>query len=212
VVREDPKNADLLYAGTELGLFVSLDRGASWTRFGELPGVAVDDIEVHPDALDLVVATHGRSLFVVDDVRPLEGLTAEVAKEDLHVFPPPPAYGFYPLPGVSNEGAKGAFRGENPPDGALISFWVKEYTGEPVSVTIANAANQTVAKLKPAGTPGLNRVSWDLKLTKDYFAEYGGEGKDKLVPSGEYTVTVSRGKTKVKTKLAVTIAPGIETR
>ena len=72
VVREDPSNPALLYAGTEFGLYASADAGRTWTRIGELPTVAVDDIVLHPRERDLVVATHGRSLYVIDDVRPLE--------------------------------------------------------------------------------------------------------------------------------------------
>jgi len=212
VVREDARNADLLYAGLETGLYVSLDRGASWTKLGELPTVAVDDLQVHPRDRDLVIATHGRSLYVIDDVSALQALTAEVLASELRLFPPAPAHGSYPRTGTFEWAGKGVFRGENPPEGALITFWVKEYTGDPVTLTITNAADQPVAKLKPTAVPGLNRVSWDLKLTKDYINEYASRGTERFVPAGEYTVTLSRGKTKLKEKLKVTIAEGIETR
>ena len=74
VIREDPKNPRLLYAGTEFGAFLSLDGGTRWTKL-DLPTVAVDDIVVHPRDHDLVLATHGKSLFILDDVTPLQALT-----------------------------------------------------------------------------------------------------------------------------------------
>ena len=211
VVREDPKNASLLYAGTEFGLFASTSRGRSWFPLGGLPTVAVDDILVHPRDMDLVVATHGRSLYVLDDVRPLQELTPALAAKDVHLFVPRTARGFYPLAGWVTSAGNAQFRGENPPEGATISFYVRRYTGEPIKVAITDAAGQPVANLTGAGTPGINRVTWDLKPTKELLTEYGGEGQ-KFVPSGEYTVTLTQGKRTETTKLKVEIAGGIETR
>ena len=76
VIRESSKNANLLFAGTEFALWVSVDRGAHWSKFGGLPTVAVDDILIHPRDRDLVIATHGRSLWIVDDLSALEAFTA----------------------------------------------------------------------------------------------------------------------------------------
>ncbi len=212
VVREDPFNAALLFAGTEFALFASLDRGGSWARFGDLPTVAVDDIQIHPRDRDLVVATHGRSLFIVDDIRPLEELTPEVQKKTAELFQPRPVFGAYLLPGFADWNGKGIYRGENPPEGAILTYWLSGFKGEEVKITVENALGQPVAKLKAAGTPGFGRVSWNLRPTKDLLTEYGGEGKEKLVRAGEYTVKLSYGKTKIKRPLTVTIAEGIETR
>ncbi len=211
VLREDPKNPKLLYAGTEFGLFVSVDRGASWAKFGELPTVAVDDIAVQPRDGDLIIATHGRSLFIVDDIRPLQQLTLEVREKPAHLFPVREATGFHMLPGFADWSGKGHFRGENPPEGALISFFVKSYTGEEVKIKITDAAGATVAKFKLPGTPGLNRVAWDLKPTKDVLTEYGGEGQKHVKP-GEYTVTLAFGSYSQTQKMQVMIAQGVETR
>ena len=212
VVREDPVNASLLYAGTEFGLFASLDRGGHWTKFGELPTVAVDDILVHPRDRDLVIATHGRSLYILDDIRPLQELTPEVLAKEAHLFPPPPATAFYMLPGSADWAGKGVFRGENPPEGAQLTYFVKTYTGDPVKIAIAPAGGgPPVANLTGPGTPGLSRVTWDLKPSKDLLTDYGGEGQ-KPVRSGDYTVTLTYGKAKHEQKLRVETAPGIETR
>ncbi len=211
VVREDVQNPNLLFAGTEFHLFVSLDRGANWTRLGEMPTVAVDDIAIHPRDRDLVVATHGRSIFVIDDIRALEELADSIREKPAHLFTLRAASGYYPLPGSVDWTGGTVFRGPNPPDGALMTYWVKDFTGDGVKISVANTAGQTVANLSGPGTPGLNRVAWDLKMTQDLLNGYGGEGQ-KFVPSGEYTVTMSYGKTSQKQKLQVNIAPGIETR
>jgi len=212
VVREDPKNANLLFAGTEFGLFTSLDRGAHWTRLGELPTVAVDDIAIHPRERDLVAATHGRSIFIVDDIAALEEATPEILAGDAYLFPPRPAGAFVPMPGFADWGGTAVYRGENPKEGALITFFLREYTGEEAEIEIQNALEQPVAKIKAPGTPGFQRVAWDLKPSKELLTEYGGEGADLFVRPGEYTVSLKYGKTKLKQKLQVTVPPGVETR
>ena len=211
VVREDPRNASVLYAGTEFGLFVSLDRGVSWTRLGELPTVAVDDIRVHARDGDVVAATHGRSLYVIDDVRPLQDLTPEVRAKAAHLFPVRGARALPGLPGFVDSLGSAVYRGENPPAGALVTFWVKAYTGDPVKIAIATPADQPVASLSAPGVPGLGRVVWDLKPGKDVLTEYGGEGQ-KFVPAGEYKVTLSYGSVKETQTVKVEVAPGVETR
>lgn len=211
VVREDPRNPSLLYAGTELGLFASLDRGASWTPFGGLPTVAVDDIAVQARDGDVVAATHGRSLYVIDDVRPLQDLTPEVRAKAAHLFPVRPAQAFHRLPGFGDWNGAGVYRGENPPEGALVSFWVREYTGEPVKIAITTKADQPVATLTAPGVPGLGRVVWDLKPAQDVLTQYGGEGR-LFVPAGEYTVTLTHGAVKEKQAVTVEVDPGVETR
>jgi hypothetical protein len=211
VVREDPRNPNLLYVGTEFGLFVSFDRGGRWTRLGGLPTVAVDDVVVQPRERDLVIATHGRSLYILDDIAFLEDLSTEVQEKAAHLFPPRPALGSFPLPGFAEWNANAVFRGENPPEGALMTYWLKEFTGEPVKIAIADASGRPVANLTGPSTPGFSRVSWDLKVTKDLLTEYGGEGQ-KFVHPGEYKVTLTCGKAKSEQALKVEIAEGIETR
>jgi photosystem II stability/assembly factor-like uncharacterized protein len=211
VVREDPFNPSLLYAGTEFGLFASPDQGRTWTRIGGMPTVAVDDIVLHPRDRDLVVATHGRSLFILDDVRGLEELTPAVRAAEAHLFPIRPVTAYEPAPGWVESSGNGVYRGENPQFGALITYWVSRYTGDDVKISIANAAGRTVANLTAPGTPGLNRVAWDLKTSKDLLTDYGGEGQY-YVPAGEYTVTFTFGKVKEEQKVRVDVAPSIETR
>jgi photosystem II stability/assembly factor-like uncharacterized protein len=211
VVREDPRNSSLLYAGTEFGLFTSLDQGGHWIPLGALPTVAVDDLVVHPRERDLVVATHGRSLFIVDDLTPLQDLTAEVRGKEAHLFPVRPAFGRYLFPGWEDSAGGTVYRGTNPPEGAIVSYWIREGGPDPVKIEIKNAAGQTVANLTGAALTGLNRLAWDLKPTKDVLTEYGGEGV-LFVRSGTYEAKLTYGKETSKQSIEVTIAPGIETR
>jgi photosystem II stability/assembly factor-like uncharacterized protein len=90
VVREDPKNPRLLYAGTELGLYVSYTAGGTWTNLAlkNLPNVAVHDVLVHPRDNDLILGTHGRSIYILDDATPIQQLTPRIEREDVHVFTP----------------------------------------------------------------------------------------------------------------------------
>jgi hypothetical protein len=212
LVRESPRNPRVLFAGTEFGLYLSLDGGGHWTRFGDLPAVIVDDLAYQPHQRDLVVATHGRSLYVVDDVGALEESTPELLAKEAHLFTPRPGLGRFLLPGWVDEAGKGDFRGANPPEGALITFHLREALGEPVKISIASAAGVPVASFEAPGVPGLGRVSWNLRPTKDFLTEYGGEGPDRPVPPGEYLVTLTYGKTKEKQKLQVTVAEGIQVR
>jgi photosystem II stability/assembly factor-like uncharacterized protein len=212
VVCEDPSNPNLLFVGTEIGLYVSFDRGLTWAPFGNLPIVPVEDLAIQPKTHDLVIATHGRSLYVVDDISPLEQLTPAMLNASAHLFPVAPAFGFEPLPGWSEfAGSTGAFHGANPPVGASINVWVKQFTGDTVSVTVKTASGQPVATLTAPGVPGFARVVWNLKPTKDVLTEYGGGG-EKFVAPGEYEVTLTYGKLTETQKMTVEIGKGLETR
>ena len=213
VVREDPKNPDLLYAGTEFGLFISMDRGASWTRVKELPTVAVDDLAVQARDKDLAIATHGRSLFILDDITPLEDMTAAIRDERAHLFPPRPALATNLLPGFADWTGKGIYRGENPPEGAILNIYVKEYTEDTIKIEITgpSPSKTPVANLTAPGAPGLTRLVWDLKPTKDVLNDYGGEGP-RFVRPGDYDVALTYGKTTQTQKLHVDVVKGIETR
>ncbi len=211
VVRESPANPAVLFAGTEFGLFATADGGAHWTKLPGVPTVAVDDLVIAKQAHDLVVATHGRSLYIVDDIGPLEALTPEAAASTVTLFPPRPVKVRDPLPGWGDWWGVGTFRGANPPDGAVLTLWMKEDSGEDASIEIADAAGVTVAKLTVPGRAGLQRVTWDLRQSKDLRNDYGGDG-DRYVAGGTYTVTATKGKAKSVQPLTLTVAQGIETR
>jgi photosystem II stability/assembly factor-like uncharacterized protein len=212
VIREDPVNPRLLYAGTHFGLFASFDQGAHWMKLGDLPAVRVDDLQIHPRTNDLVIATHGRSIGILDDTRPLRELTPEIAAKSAHLFSVPNARGSYITTGFSDWNGKGVYRGQNPPEGALFTVWVKEFTGDEIKIAITNAAGQPVANLKSPGVAGMTRLSWDLRPSEDVLTKYGGDDPKKFMPSGDYTAELTYGKTKVKQTFHFDIAEGITTR
>ncbi|HKI05415.1 MAG TPA: hypothetical protein VKK31_25770 [Thermoanaerobaculia bacterium] len=123
-IEQDPADRDLLFLGTEFGLWTSFDGGARWLpwRHG-VPTVSVMDLAIHPRDLDLVVATHGRSLYVIDDITPLRSVSAETLAEPLHLYPSQPAMLIRSQRGGGvRGGGAGEFQGENRPVGALITF------------------------------------------------------------------------------------------
>ena len=127
VVREDPKNTDLIYAGTELGLFASYDAGESWQRFhlANFPTAPVHDILIHPRHNDLLLGTHGRAMWVFDDATPLQNWSDEIAEQNAHLFPVRPTMRFpkrFTRYGMGDKKHKAP----NPPDGALITYYLKE--------------------------------------------------------------------------------------
>jgi hypothetical protein len=166
---------------------------------------------IQPQERDLVVATHGRSIFILDDIRPFEELVDSVQKNEAHLFTPRKAFGINLLPGFVESLGTTVYRGDNPPQGSLINYFVKEFTGEPVKISISNSSDQPVANLTGPNSPGINRVVWDLKMTKDLLTEYGGEGQ-LFVKPGTYTVSLSYGKFKQKQKVQIEIAKGLETK
>ena len=164
-VRQDPKNPSLLYAGTEFGFFVSLDEGGSWQPFmNGLPVVRVDDVLVHPRDGDLVLATHGRGVMVMDDVTPLQQLTGQVAGEDIFVFEPREAVLWTQDRRLSRSvtGDK-VLRGENAEPGVAIHYWLREASGD-LQLTVTDlATGELFRDLEPVGNSGINRVQWDLR-------------------------------------------------
>lgn len=211
VIREDLANPDLLFCGTEFGAFASFDRGAHWLPLKQgMATVAVDDLLIHPRDRDLIAGTHGRSIMVIDDIGALEQSTAAALAEPYHLFQPRPAREFYALPygGIWGDGF---FTAKNPPFGAAISYWVKEYSPEEVSLEIADAAGRLVRKLKGSSVPGYTRVTWDLQPERQEQITGRGRGiQPQLVAAGEYTVTMKvKGWPDQKVKLTVTAPEGI---
>jgi hypothetical protein len=163
VVREDPVNPDLLYLGTDVGLYVSLDQGRSWTRWANgFPTTPVHDLLVHPRDRELIVGTHGRSIWVAD-VAPLQQLTQQVlaAAEPLLLEGGPGLQVEAPVTGGGNTGHS-FWRGDNRSAGATIHYYLPAASA-PVQLTIADASGRTVQTLNGTGRAGLNTVTWNLR-------------------------------------------------
>jgi hypothetical protein len=201
VVREDPKNRNLLYVGTEFGLFISLDGGKAWKPFmTNYPTVRTDDILVHPRDNDLIVATHGRSVWIADDITPLQQLTPQVQAEDAHLFDIRPAVAYLNDQQHGQQvGGQKAFVGENAPRGAAINYHLKSAAGGDVKITIADATGKVIRNLDGTKTAGINRVMWNLAPNPPAGGQpFGGGGGGRgggapAVEAGTYVVTLSVG-------------------
>lgn len=169
---EDLKNPDVLYLGTETGIFVSLDRGASWTRMkGNMPTVRVDEMVIHPRDNALVVATHGRAFWVLDNLAPVQEMAAaQKSMTDATLFAPTPTAMFRRPARDRNYEFWGdqAFFGENPPQAAVITWHLKKDVGT-VALKIADAAGKEVREisgqvLANSNKAGLQSACWDLRV------------------------------------------------
>jgi len=162
-VREDPVRPGLLFAATELAVFVSFNDGEDWQPLRlNMPATSVRDLVIHDD--DLVVGTHGRSFWILDDISPLRQLTAEIAASDAHLFAPRATFRLprntntdTPLP--PEEPA-----GKNPPDGAILYYWLKAAPSAPVTLEIADSTGRVVRSFSSADQPAAPSASLDVPL------------------------------------------------
>jgi len=175
VIREDPNHKGFLVAGTDTGLFYSSDDGAHWTALkSNFPTTPVYDIKFIKKTHDLVVASHGRGLFVMDDITPLEERGADLAKSDFHLFPIPTAINWH-LWNRRSGFSQSGFVTPNPLSGAVITYYLPneikinpERAGRrreqtPVKITIADASGQVIRTMFGTTKYGINRVSWNLR-------------------------------------------------
>jgi len=211
-VREDPRQKELLYGGTETGVFVSFDGGANWQPLQlNLPQSPIHDLVVKND--DLVVATHGRSFWILDDITPLRQLSDQVAKADIYLYKPPVMFRTY----FPENFERRQPVGENPPHGAVISYYFKSVPKGEVTLQILDAQGAVVREFssvdkKESETPpewpdlqppqekipveaGMNRFGWDLryegphKLPGEVAAEFRSRGP--MAPAGNYQVRLN---------------------
>lgn len=165
VVREDLVNKNLLFAGSEFGLFVSFDGGKKWWGYrNDFPTIAVRDIQLHPGEKDLVVGTHGRGVYIMDDIRCLEGLTPEGLNSPCLLFEVSPAVIYSLRSSVEMYSAPG-FSGENPPGGACITFYLKDKPGasDKLKLAVYDFEGKEVQALRVSPQKGINRLYWDLR-------------------------------------------------
>ncbi|MEE9129139.1 MAG: hypothetical protein V3T84_03910 [Phycisphaerales bacterium] len=210
VIREDLVNPDVLYIGTERAAYVTIDRGEHWVNLNgkSLPTVAVDDLVIQQREQDLVAGTHGRSIYILDDISPISQLTADVVQSEFHVFESMPAQPRYYLE-YGDLWSDRMFIADNPPMGGQINYWIREYADEEVGLSIADPAGHVLRKLVGTNRPGLNRVVWDLQPEED---QRLGNPEDlpEFVPAGEYKVSITYGDHKGQTTITVLPAPASE--
>ena len=162
VVRQDPINPNLLYAGMEHGIFASWDKGGSWTKINNnLPNVSVRDLRIQPRDRDLIVGTHGRGAWILDDIRPLQEMEATKGKVT-HLFPVRKATLWHMFWRIENLGDR-HYRAKNPDYGANINFYLADGEKTTAVVEIVDATGDVIRTLKDStATAGINRIVWNL--------------------------------------------------
>jgi photosystem II stability/assembly factor-like uncharacterized protein len=194
VIVEDSGYPDLLFLGTDRGLFASVDGGARWVAFrANMPIVPVRDLVLHPRDNDLVVGTHGRGVWVAD-ITVLQQLSAGMPEEPVHLFAPEPT-GLRVESNWGNYGLDGdhVLRTPNEPNGMVIHYWKRAAGTEPVVLRIRDAAGTVVAALQQPAAAGLQRFVWNLRRTPQggggrSGGRGGGRGDAQPVAPGVYTI------------------------
>jgi len=203
VVREDPARRGLLFAGTEFGVYMSLDDGAAWQPLQlNLPVVPIHDLTLKDH--DLVAATHGRAFWILDDLTPLEQLTDAIARGGNHLFTPRDAVRFQ-APGFTPERALTGV-GTNPPNGAIIYAYLKGKPEAEATLEILDARDSLVRRISSRPTEGqdtlkveagLNRFVWDLRYADAHrfkgLVFWAGGTRGPLAPPGVYRARLSLG-------------------
>jgi photosystem II stability/assembly factor-like uncharacterized protein len=201
VVREDLVNPNLLYVGTEFGLFISLDGGAHWAQFkGNLPNVAVRDIAIHPRESDLILATHGRGIWILDDLTPIRALTPELLGKDLVMLPSRASVLELPAGQQRFEG-DAEFVGHTVPETASIVYYQKKrHIFGDLKLDVYDAQGKLLTSIQGDKRRGLNRVEWPERgkppkvppaagLVENEFVLFGPQ-----VQEGTYKVKLTKGK------------------
>jgi photosystem II stability/assembly factor-like uncharacterized protein len=200
-IREHPANPNLLAVGTEMGLYVSFDRGGKWATLGNLPTVPVYDLLFHEKSNALIAGTHGRSIWVLDHIEALGKLTPEALSGGTHLFPIPPATRAHLYLGQFWFGA-GEFFAPNPPAGAVVSYYLPQQSPGGIRLAISDDSGKPVRALLGPSIAGLNRACWDLRReppVADPAAPPAPSGCTNqprgsggpLVAPGKYTVTLT---------------------
>ncbi|HYV42727.1 MAG TPA: hypothetical protein VEO02_13135, partial [Thermoanaerobaculia bacterium] len=211
VIKEDAVKSSLLFLGTEFGLWISPDGGATWAQFkgGDFPSVAVREVQVHPRDHDLVLATHGRGIWIIDDLTPLRNLTGEILAREASFLPGRPVEQRMPAQGGWVEG-DASFVGQNPPGGAVITYYQRtRHLFGPIKLEIFDAGGKLVDTISATKRRGINRAVWPMRVkpprvpraaTVAFNASQGPR-----VPPGTYTVRLTKGGQAIETKLEIGI-------
>ena len=199
VIKEDLVRPDLLFLGTEFGLWISLDGGAHWAQYkgGEMPSVAVRDIVVHPRDSDLVLATHGRGIWIVNDISPLRQLTPDVLQKEVAFLSGRPVEQRFVAFGGWSEG-DASFTGPNPPNAAVITYYQKKrHIFGRMKIEILDSQGNVVDTVAASSRRGLTRVTWSMRRKAPHVppaavAAFEASTGPRVLP-GNYTVRMTRG-------------------
>ena len=213
VLKEDLVNPNLLFLGTEFGLWVSLDGGKQWAHYkgGDLPAVAVRDIAIHPRDHDLVVATHGRGIWIIDDITPLRALTPEILASNVAFLPARPTVQKVSASGGWANG-DAAFVGPNPSDDAVITYYLKKrHIFGDMGIEVLDQDGRVQGTVPTSKRRGLSRVTWSMRLPPPRVppaasAAFGAAFGARVLP-GTYTVRMTKDTAVYTTQLQVVADP-----
>jgi photosystem II stability/assembly factor-like uncharacterized protein len=209
VVKDDLVQRNLLFVGTEFGLFVSIDGGKGWAQFkgSRFPAVAVRDLAVHPRDHDLVLGTHGRGIWIIDDISPWRALSADLLSQESSFVSARPVQQRIEANGGWANGAA-AFVGDNPPDAAVITYYQRSrHLFGKLKIEVLDSTGRVVDTLPASKRPGLNRVIWSMREKPPRVppaVQLAGAGLrgPRLLP-GTYTVRMTKAGKVSETKLTV---------
>src|ERR1700730_17843506 len=209
VIKEDIVQPNLLFLGTELGLWVSIDGGKTWAQFkgNHFPAVAVRDLAIQPRENDLVLATHGRGIWIIDDITPWRGLTNELLSQEVAFVSARPVQQRLEANGGWANG-DAVFVGDNPPDAAVITYYQRSrHLFGKLKIEVVDASGRGVDEGPASKRPGLNRVTWSMhekppRVPPAAQVAYSGIRGPRLVP-GTYTVRLTKAGKAYETKLTV---------
>lgn len=213
VIKEDPVSQNIFYLGTEFGLWISVDSGKHWAQYKghDFPNVPVRDIVVQPRESDLVLATHGRGIWIIDDVTPLRKLTSDVMGQEAVFLSTKPSQQRLEANGGWVDGSA-AYTGPNPPDAAIITYYQKKrHIFGKMKLEIFDAQGKLVDTLPPNSRRGISRVEWPMRIKAPRVppaatAAFEAAQGPRVLP-GTYTVKMTRGTETYTTQLVVTLDP-----
>ena len=200
VIREDIVSENLLFLGTEFGLFVTIDGGKNWSKFeNNMPATAVHFIDLHGATNDLVMGTHGRGVIIIDDISPLRELTQEVLAKDVHFFKNKP-FTMTEESGFScSFGTETQFVGQSKNRSARIVYYLKKrHTFGKMQMEVQDMDGNKVSSLSPGKSKGINVINWGFnkkvpKMAQGKTLSFGGFTSPR-VTSGTYKIILTKGK------------------
>lgn len=199
-IQEDYVSEDLLFLGTELGLYVTIDGGNNWSKFeNNMPATAVHFIDLQKQTNDLVMGTHGRGVIIIDDISPLRELTQEVLSEDVYFFKNQPFVMVEDSGFSGSFGAETQFVGQNKSNAARIVYYLKKrHTFGKMSMVVQDMNGNKITSLTPQKSKGINVISWSFnknipKMAQGKTMSYGGFTSPR-VSAGQYKIVLTQGK------------------
>lgn len=217
VIREDPWNPNLLFVGTDLGLHVSLDGGKSWIKLkNNMPTQPVHDLKIHPREKEIIVATHGRSIFIAD-ISPLEEMTPEVLAKNIHLYSIKPRVRW--VANKTPHSSSANFNGESEPNAVAIYYHLKTRITSPVKIQIWKG-DRLINEMDGPNSSGLHRVLWNMMIRRERseaeikalqerlerasaFGGFDPRFVTAPAPAGEYRVVLKAGTTELSTMAVI---------